>query len=192
MKPDPDLSYVERAKQGDQRALLYIINKYKGPLTYKIYTMVNNETDAEDLFMESIETMYFNIHKFVPSNLFKTWLYTIAINRVIDFLRVKDRSTMYYETFSNLVLIEKENPESALLFKEKYDLLNKMVSKLKKRDKYFYNLRYVLDYDLDAIYKMTNKNEITIRTIYSRLQTKLINIRDENKNLFDFSSAISY
>ena len=80
---------IRLAKQGDEKAFAEIFNLYKLPLYYFILRRVRNETDTEDLVMESFERAFASVVYFVPLVKLSTWLHEIAKNRIIDFVRTK-------------------------------------------------------------------------------------------------------
>lgn len=80
---------IRLAKQGNEKAFTTIFNMYRLPLYNFILYRVRSEADAEDLTMESFERAFASIIYFVPLFKLKTWLFKIAKNRIIDYIRAK-------------------------------------------------------------------------------------------------------
>ena len=80
---------VRMAKGGDEKAFTEIFNLYKMPVYYFILRRIHNETDTEDLTMETFERAFASIKYFIPLVKLSTWLHEIAKNRIIDFVRTK-------------------------------------------------------------------------------------------------------
>src|SRR5690554_729178 len=84
-----DLLIVDRAKEGDQAAFAELMDRYKEPVYYMLLKMIKNTDDAEDLTIEAFGKAFNRIHQYSPSYAFSTWLFKIASNNCIDFIRKK-------------------------------------------------------------------------------------------------------
>lgn len=82
---------IRLAKQGDERAFREIFETHKIPIYYFILRRIHNETDTEDLLMETFERAFAGINHFVPLVKLRTWLTEIAKNRITDYFRDKKR-----------------------------------------------------------------------------------------------------
>lgn len=82
-----DLLLVEQAKRGNRDALQKIVIKYYQKIYMYIYYRVGNRETAEDLTQETFLHLTKSIQSFVPMAKFSTWLYQIAHNIVVDYLR---------------------------------------------------------------------------------------------------------
>ena len=65
------------------------MNRYKDSIYYMLLKMVNNPSDADDLTIEAFGKAFKNIHLYTPNYAFSTWLFRIATNNCIDFIRKK-------------------------------------------------------------------------------------------------------
>ncbi len=68
-----------------------VLCAYEQPVLNYIYRIVGQRQDAEDLTQEAFIHLYENISKIAPDNNFKAWLYRIATNTVLNWLRKKNR-----------------------------------------------------------------------------------------------------
>lgn len=84
-----DIALVERCLGGDARAFDDLMNRYKRQVFSLIYRMVRNQTDAEDLAQDTFIKAYRNMASYDPAYPFLTWLFKIAHNTCIDFLRAR-------------------------------------------------------------------------------------------------------
>ena len=84
-----DLLLVESAKNGDEKAFSNLLNRYRDSIYYMLLKMVNNSSDAEDLTIEAFGKAFRNLDSFTPEFAFSTWLFKIATNNCIDFIRKK-------------------------------------------------------------------------------------------------------
>src|SRR6187402_1090870 len=94
-KAKKDFLLVERAKvSGDEKAYAELMSRYKKPVYHMILKMIRNVDDAEDLTIEAFAKAFRNLAKFNPEFTFSTWLFRIATNNCIDFIRKKKLDTM--------------------------------------------------------------------------------------------------
>ena len=84
-----DLLLVELAKNGNEKAFSSLLNRYRDSIYYMLLKMVNNTSDAEDLTIEAFGKAFRNLDSFTPEFAFSTWLFKIATNNCIDFIRKK-------------------------------------------------------------------------------------------------------
>ncbi len=84
-----DYAEVLKALGGDQAAYASLFSKYKDSIYYMILKMVHNRDDADDLTVESFGKAFSNLEKYTPEYAFSTWLFKIASNNTIDFIRKK-------------------------------------------------------------------------------------------------------
>lgn len=143
-----DYAVVQRAIKGDQKAYAEIMSRYKDSIFFMLLKMVNNRDDAQDLTIETFGKAFQNLEKYKPDFAFSTWLFKIATNNCIDFIRKKKLNT-----FS----IDKEkdddnpkfdiasggmDPEETYIKKQKEILMHDVVDKLSPRYKRLVILRY--------------------------------------------------
>ena len=124
-----DLVLIEMAKGGDNRAYASLLNKYQNRLFYFVLLKVRNYWDAEDVTMESFEKAFSGLHNFVPRAKFSTWLFQIATNHCIDFLRKKNTIPHMDEIDLKYVRIS-YNLEEQIIGEETMRLVNDEISRL--------------------------------------------------------------
>lgn len=122
-KIDSDLYLVTGLKNKDERAFTILVNRYKGPLFYVIYRIVGNTLDAEDLTMITFVKVFTGIESYVPDYLFRTWLFRIARNTSIDFLKLKNHKIYGNESLDDRIASNTLNPEQILIGKENVKIL---------------------------------------------------------------------
>ena len=84
-----DLDLVDRAKNGDQRAYTELMSVYRESVFFMMKKMISNDDDAEDLTIEAFGKAFKRLAQYSPDYAFSTWLFKIASNNCIDFLRKK-------------------------------------------------------------------------------------------------------
>ena len=87
----------------DEQAYGELMKRYKKPVYHMVLKMVRNVDDAEDLTIEAFAKAFKNLHRFKKDYTFSTWLFRIATNNAIDFIRKKKLETFSLNTsFKNL------------------------------------------------------------------------------------------
>jgi RNA polymerase sigma-70 factor (ECF subfamily) len=109
-KVDIDLVSLQRIKAGDKNAFNEIFTRHEKPTFHLIKLIVGNDTDAEDIMMETFTKAYLKIGTFIPDNLFKTWLAKIATNTALDFIRCRTRRKTIDDIDLLINTIENQDP----------------------------------------------------------------------------------
>jgi RNA polymerase sigma-70 factor (ECF subfamily) len=91
--------YIEKAKKGDQVAFTYLLDYYWNEVYGFMLKRTENETDAEDIVIETFSKAFDKISTYNPEFQFNTWLIAIAKNVHIDLLR-KKKSSLFVEITS--------------------------------------------------------------------------------------------
>ena len=172
-KAQYDYQLVTRAKQGDQQAFADLMGRYRDAIFFMLLKMVNNASDAEDLMIEAFGKAFKNIDQYTPNFAFSTWLFKIATNNCIDFIRKKrastisiDQSNEDHDTQSVTIQSDTPDPEEHMINNQKIKLLREVVSKLKPRYRTLVELRYFKEYSYEEI---SDELELPIGTVKAQL-----------------------
>ncbi|WP_346861387.1 sigma-70 family RNA polymerase sigma factor [uncultured Draconibacterium sp.] len=159
-KARQDYELVKAALNGDEKAFARLLTRYKDTIYFMLLKMVNNRSDAEDLTLEAFGKAFKSLHQYSPTYAFSTWLFKIASNNCIDFLRKKKgvhvslESDDQNENGEQLKLKAKDlNPEERLIRQQKAILLRNVVRKLKPRYQILVELRYFREFSYEEIAK---------------------------------------
>lgn len=90
-KPDPDLDLVQRARTGDTRAFDELVEKYTPRLYGLVYHMTSNREDTNDILQDVFAKSYRALKRFRGKSSFYTWIYSIATNMTLNFLKKRNR-----------------------------------------------------------------------------------------------------
>lgn len=85
-------AYIEKAKTGDQQAFTYVLNHYWNEVYGFMLKRTENETDTEDIVIETFAKAFDRIVTYNPEFQFNTWLIAIAKNVHVDMLRKRRRA----------------------------------------------------------------------------------------------------
>lgn len=196
-KAKEDLMLVKRAQNGDELAFAELLKRYRDSIYFMLLKMVNNAVDAEDLTIEAFGKAFKNIDRYSPSFAFSTWLFKIASNNCIDFLRKNKGSEYSFQAnsedmsqtgddFSPHIQLESSNPkpDELMMTQQKSDTLRKLVKELKPRYKKLVELRYFNEYSYEEIAQELQIPLGTVKAQLFRARELLFNIlKDKRQNL---------
>lgn len=172
-KAQYDYELVLQAMDGEQKAYGELLSRYRDAIYYMLLKMVNNPSDAEDLTIEAFGKAFKNIKQYTPNYAFSTWLFKIATNNCIDFIRKKklnnvsiDQSSHNEDSAPMTIPAEGPDPEENLISQQKVVLLRSVVAKLKPRYRKLIELRYFYEYSYEEI---SAELELPIGTVKAQL-----------------------
>lgn len=185
-KAQKDYELVIRAtKKKDQQAFAELMDKYKDSIYYMLLKMVNNNDDAEDLTLEAFGKAFNRLHQYTPNFAFSTWLFKIATNNCIDFLRKKKKNVMSVDNrianndgddFMFEIKSEGMSPEQLAMNGQKIQLMRQYVKKLKPRYEILVEMRYFKEMSYDEISNELNLPLGTVKAQLFRAREFLYNI----------------
>jgi RNA polymerase sigma factor (sigma-70 family) len=185
-KAQKDYELVIRATQKkDQQAFAELMDKYKDSIYFMLLKMVNNNDDAEDLTLEAFGKAFNRLHQYTPNFAFSTWLFKIATNNCIDFLRKKKKNVMSIDNripnsegdeFMFEIKSDGLTPEQLAMNDQKIQLMRQYVKKLKPRYETLVEMRYFKEMSYDEISEELNLPLGTVKAQLFRAREFLYNI----------------
>jgi RNA polymerase sigma-70 factor (ECF subfamily) len=186
-----DIELVEAARNGSEKAYADLMRRYKDTIYFMLLKMVNNRTDAEDLTIEAFGKAFTNIRQYTPQYAFSTWLFRIASNNAIDFMRKKRAITVPLEPsigdkqvsgdYNYNARAEGHNPEESIIRDQNSQILRRMVAKLKPRYRKLLELRYFQEYSYDEIAKELDLPLGTVKVQLFRSREMLFELLKNNE-----------
>ncbi len=183
-----DCNLVEKAVKGDQKAYAELMNRYRDAIYFMLLKMVSNPVDAEDLTIEAFGKAFKNIEQYTPSYAFSTWLFKIATNNCIDFIRKKKGTLISIDQNEDdsdgaplSIQSASLDPEEDLIKKQKEVLMRDIVTQLKPRYKLLIELRYFKEYSYEEIATEMNLPLGTVKAQLFRARELLFNIMDSSR-----------
>jgi RNA polymerase sigma-70 factor (ECF subfamily) len=180
-RPPDDLSLVRRAQRGDLSAYDELVQRYQERIYGAIYHMTANHDDANDLAQETFIKAHRALKSFKGDASFYTWLYRIAINKTINFL--KQRRSRTHMSLNDLdfqaehdpdlvALISDKNPRREAGLSELQEKLNAAMLKLSEKHRLVVTLHDVQGLSHEEIAKIMDCNVGTVRSrlFYARQQ----------------------
>ena len=177
-----DYELVQQAQKGDEMAFAQLMKRYRNKVYYMMLQNVNNPTDAEDLMIEAFGKAFKSIDKYSPKFAFSTWLYRIARNNYIDFIRRNHDGGITFEpnhedynqtatddkVNANYLQIESADasPDEDLIRKQKESILKAIIKELKPRYRRLIEMRY---YEEKSYEEIAEELQIQVGTLKAQL-----------------------
>lgn len=188
-----DLGLVERAVAGDEKAYAELLARYRDSIYFMLLKMVNNKSDAEDLTIEAFGKAFKNIKQYSPNFAFSTWLFKIASNNGIDFLRKRKGFIVSIDGDENdredskpmTVCDEGMDPSESMINSQKIEHVRAVVQKLKPRYRQLVELRYFQELSYEEIAEQLDLPLGTVKAQLFRSRELLYNILKNTETVED-------
>lgn len=176
---------VDSARHGDLKAYDELVKRYQERIYATIYHMTSNHEDANDLAQESFVKAFQALKSFKGGSSFYTWLYRIAVNKTINFL--KQRKNRQHMSLNDVDFNAEHNPDFVALISEKtprreagltelQEKLNAALLKLSESHRLAVVLHDVQGLSHEEIAKIMHCNIGTVRSrlFYARQQLQAL------------------
>lgn len=190
-KGKQDFVLVESALTGNQAAYAELMSRYRDSIYFMMHKMVKNVDDAEDLTIEAFGKAFSRLEQYSPNFAFSTWLFKIASNNCIDFIRKKriyvtsmdtgfvseDGDVIYHDARADVL-----NPEETYVHDQKVKHMRLLVSKLKPRYRELVEKRYFEELSYEEIAEELNLPLGTVKAQLFRARDFLANMMEKTKD----------
>ncbi len=187
-KAKRDAQLVKDAlENGSQKAYSDLMSYYRDPLYYTLLKMMKNPYDAEDLTIEAFGKAFKNLEKYTTDYAFSTWLFKIAINNCIDYMRRKNTSPQCVDedfgVFENTSEPDSvQSQEESYMMKERARVMHWAVEQLRPKYRTLIELRYFQELSYEEISKELNISMNNVKIQLFRAKYMLSAIMDKMKN----------
>ena len=186
-----DLILVEAAKAGDQLAYGDLMDRYRESIYFMMLKMVKDPDDADDLTIEAFGKAFNRLTQYSPNFAFSTWLFKIASNNCIDFIRKKrikvtsmdsgivndNGDVMKIDARSNTL-----NPEETVMQGQRIVHMRLLVSKLKPKYRELVEKRYFQELSYEEIATEMNLPLGTVKAQLFRARDFLASMAEKTKD----------
>jgi len=175
--------------KGDQNAYAQLVDFYRDSLYYTMLKMSKNPYDAEDLTIEAFGKAFKSLDQYTPDYAFSTWLFKIANNNCIDYLRkkknlssaIQGKDDNMQQQLTTNVESQIPDPEEHIINKEKIVLMREVVEKLKPHYRKLIIMRYFDELTYDEIVQELGLPLGTVKVQLFRAREFLYNILKNSK-----------
>lgn len=171
-----DYELVQRAlEQNDQNAYAKLMQRYRDSIYFLVLKMVHDPDDADDLTIEAFGKAFNNLEKYSPDFAFSTWLYKIALNNSIDFIRRKRLETLSIdeenenesgEGYKIDLKAATLDPEEKYIKEQRAKLMRETLEKLNPKYKTLIELRF---FDELSYEEIAEKMNLPLGTVKAQL-----------------------
>ena len=155
---------------------------YREPLYTMLLKMTNSPVDADDLTIETFSKAFSSLHLYSPTNAFSTWLFSIASNHCIDFIRKKRMQTVSIndvasnkdgDVYEYPLPSDLPSPEESMVSKERKAMLHEVVQQIKPRYRRLIEMRYFEELSYEEIAQQLNMPMGTVKVQLLRARNLL-------------------
>ena len=189
-----DLKLIKRAlDQGDTTAYNELMKLYRDPLYFMLLEKVGDKELAKDLTIEALGKAFKKLHLYTPEFAFSTWLFTVARNHCIDYLRKNKLPTVSIDKMmldehgkrTNFDLISKSlDPEQSMERKQRIAILRQIVDQLKPKYRVLVKLRYFKEFTYEEISLNLKLPIGTVKAQLHRSREQLFKIMSGSRSSF--------
>ncbi|MCK5856308.1 MAG: sigma-70 family RNA polymerase sigma factor [Bacteroidales bacterium] len=185
-KAKRDYELIRRAiDHNDRNAYANLMGNYRDSIYFMLLKMTNNKDDAEDMTIEAFGKAFKKLEQYTPNYAFSTWLFKIASNNCIDFIRKKKHHLISldkeYQDEAGTELAQRIpssvlDPEEELIKSQKIKIMREVVDKLKPHYRILIELRYFKELTYEEIAEELNLPLGTVKAKLFRARDFLYNI----------------
>ena len=188
-KAKRDALLVTAALEGSQQAYADLMRYYRDPLYFTMLKMTRNPYDAEDLTIEAFGKAFKNLEKYTTDYAFSTWLFKIAINNCIDYMRHQNTSPQCVDedfvVFENACESSEVGPpmtqEESYMRKERAKVMHWAVDQLRPKYRTLIELRYFQELSYEEIAQTLNISMSNVKIQLFRARYMLSAIMEKVK-----------
>lgn len=145
-----DRRLVELVLEGDDTAFEYLFNRYRDAIHRLFVQRLGGVNDADDLLQETFIKVYINLHRYSTDYTFGQWVYTIARNTFIDFVRRRQEDLPFDEKFSAPVS-SAPTPEERFINLQQRAQIDHYLGRLAPRYRQLIVMRFFDEYSYEEI-----------------------------------------
>jgi RNA polymerase sigma-70 factor (ECF subfamily) len=155
---------IEQAQSGDQEAFLTLLSRYDRQIMSVVYRFTHDLYDREDLYQDIFLNCFRSIGRFQFRSSLLTWLYRIALNRCLTYVRKKRPMDE---------LGDLPAPQTDWDRREKLKAIGRALSRLRGQQRLCFHLHYIEDWKIQQISETLGCSEGAVKSHLNRARTKI-------------------
>jgi RNA polymerase sigma-70 factor (ECF subfamily) len=174
---------IQKLQLGNEQAFKQLVENYQKLVVTTCFGMVHNTEDAEDIAQEVFIEVFRSIQNFRADSKISTWLYRIAVNRSLNFIRDNKRKKWYHsiedavlgktQQKSEIHNVNNETPFSELENTQRAKILYDAIDSLPENQKTAFALNKYEDLSYKEISEVMNLSVSSVESLIHRAKTKL-------------------
>lgn len=178
-------------KSGDQNAFRFLVDQYQAMVLNTCFHFVHDEDDAKDLTQDAFIEVYNSIHKFRNDSKLSTWLYRVAVNKSLNFIKknkrkrlVDNMESFFRSSKSTDIGNESFNADKGIDDSERSMHLHKAIDSLNQNQRIAFSLHNLDGISYSEISEIMNVSVSSVESLIHRakvnLQKRLLNFYKNN------------
>jgi RNA polymerase sigma factor (sigma-70 family) len=174
MKEYDDAQLVEAHKHGNGEAFNELVRRYQERIYWVVRRFINSHDDSLDLAQDVFMRAYQNLHAFRGDAQFFTWLYKIAVNLSLNYIRKqKLRNFLHIDDYIETIADQDYRPDLPIEKQQFADILQRAISKLPPKQKAVFLMRYFDEMPYEEISKVMNRTTGALKANYFHAVKKI-------------------
>jgi RNA polymerase sigma factor (sigma-70 family) len=172
----PDNELISLVLKGDQQAYKVLVDRYQSYIFTLAFRLMQSREDAEEVAQDVFVKAYRSLADFKGGSKFSTWLYTIAHNTGITYLRKKKQKILAIDDESTFMQLENQESDfnaNQVEDKSRKNMVNRAIDMLPPDDAQIITLFYKGDQSLDEIAAIMGLEANTVKVRLFRARQKL-------------------
>jgi RNA polymerase sigma-70 factor, ECF subfamily len=178
---DSDRLLVEQVIEGNIDSFNIIINKYENIIFKFIYNMIRDREAAEDITQETFITVYDKLYLYKKEFKFINWVYQIAKNKTIDYVRKYRKVYEVNIEDTNEIISNEISPDDYTIYNDTKEKIEKFISSLEETDRQIIVLKYSQDLTFLDVSRIMNLSESTVKRKFYRLREEFAEMNKEKE-----------
>ncbi len=175
-----DRDLVRLVLEGDDRAFEYLFNRYRDAI-YRLFVQRLRGTDgADDLLQETFVKVYINLHRYNTAYTFGQWVYTIARNTFIDFVRKRQDDQSIDERFT-VPVSSAPTPEESVINLQQRTQIEHYLGRMPERYRKLIEMRFFEEYSYEEIAAKLSLPLGTVKTQIHRAREQMCRLITEGE-----------
>lgn len=178
-----DDGIIEKLKQGNESAFKELVETYRSMVVNTCFSLLHNTDDAEDVAQDVFIEVFRSVENFRAAAKISTWLYRIAVNRSLNFIR-DNKKRKWFQSFDDAVEAKKEelnrlsssnseNPESELENSQRALILHEAIDSLPENQRIAFTLNKYEDLAYKEISEVMNLSVSSVESLIHRAKKNL-------------------
>jgi len=174
-----DRQLARRVIEGDMAAFEYLFDRYRDAVHRLFLQRTGSAEDADDLLQETFIKVYMNLHRYSPDYTFGQWLYTIARNTFIDFVRRRQDDLPIDGKFSSHASTT-PSPEESFINSQRRLQIEHCIARLPENYRKLIRMRFFDEYSYEEIAAKLSLPLGTVKTQIHRARERMCRLIVEN------------
>lgn len=182
---------IQKLQQGNEQAFKQLVENYQKQIVNTCFGMVHNTEDAEDIAQEVFIEVFRSIRNFRGDAKLSTWLYRIAVNRSLNFIRDNKRKK-WFQSFEDIVggknsqlqhivSVQNETPVTEMENSQRANILHEAISSLPENQKTAFALN---KYESLSYKEISEVMEMSVSSVESLIYRAKLNLQKKLYNCY--------